>query len=199
MEVEEAWAICGVEKTPPNFRIFGLTYDWRNCVGCIPWLKLTANCTSNKANGPQKEVNHLLAINFQGRAVSFREGIIWKYKLYTFHEFLGLMSCVVLRKLGPRTPGNNLQCFLMAGLISNIPIIATLWIDISELALYLSRGIQNWHHISDADQIVGSWMWVAPIWGCGHVSSFLLLLKLWGPQLCLETQKNSSFPWTSVQ
>ena len=59
----------------------------------------------------------------------------------TFHAFLGLMSCVVFRKLGPRTPGNNLQCFLMAGLISNIPIIATLSIDISELALYVSRGI----------------------------------------------------------
>jgi len=29
----------------------------------------------------------------------------------------------------------------MAGLISNIPIIATLSIDISELALYVSRGI----------------------------------------------------------
>ena len=60
MEVEESWAICGVEKTPPNSRIFGLTYDWRNCVGCIPWLKLTENAPPNKANGPQKEINTVI-------------------------------------------------------------------------------------------------------------------------------------------
>ena len=59
-----------------HFRV--LTYDWLNCVGCIPWLKLTENAQGN-------EYCNLLAINFQGRAVSFREGIIWTYKLYMFN------------------------------------------------------------------------------------------------------------------